>query len=188
MKIALYARQIIPSNHSFICELFSALQMYKCEIYVYQPLYNQVKHLLDDDVKVKLYNSGSEIRGEVDFLFSIGGDGTILDTLTLVQDSGIPVLGINIGRLGFLSSIARDQIHVAIDSLEKGHYSLDKRSLLRLESNRSLFGEVSYALNELTIHKKDSASMMIINTFLNGEYLNSYWADGLIIGPPQLIE
>ncbi len=184
MKIALYARQIIPSNHSFICELFSALQMYKCEIYVYQPLYNQVKHLLVDDVKVKLYNSGSEIRGEVDFLFSIGGDGTILDTLTLVQDSGIPVLGINIGRLGFLSSIARDQIHVAIDSLEKGHYSLDKRSLLRLESNRSLFGEVSYALNELTIHKKDSASMMIINTFLNGEYLNSYWADGLIIATP----
>ena len=184
MKIALYARQIIPSNHSFICELFSALQMYKCEIYVYQPLYNQVKHLLDDDEKVKLYNSGSEIRGEVDFLFSIGGDGTILDTLTLVQDSGIPVLGINIGRLGFLSSIARDQIHVAIDSLEKGHYSLDKRSLLRLESNRSLFGEVSYALNELTIHKKDSASMMIINTFLNGEYLNSYWADGLIIATP----
>ena len=184
MKIALYARQIIPSNHSFICELFSALQTYKCEIYVYQPLYNQVKHLLDDAVKVKLYNSGSEIRGEVDFLFSIGGDGTILDTLTLVQDSGIPVLGINIGRLGFLSSIARDQIHVAIESLEKGHYSLDKRSLLRLESNRSLFGEVSYALNELTIHKKDSASMMIINTFLNGEYLNSYWADGLIIATP----
>ncbi len=184
MKIALYARQIAPANHSFICELFDALQVFKCEIYVYQPFFNQVKQLVSDSLVVKLFNSGSEIRGEVDFLFSIGGDGTILDTLTLVQDSGIPVLGINIGRLGFLSSIARDQILVAIESLEKGHYSLDKRSLLRLESNRSLFGEVNYALNELTIHKKDSASMMIINTFLNGEYLNSYWADGLIIATP----
>jgi len=184
MKVALYARQITPSNHSFICELFETLHTFKCEIHVYQPFLNQVKTLLDEKIKYTIFNSGSEIRGEVDFLFSIGGDGTILDTLTLVQDSGIPVLGINIGRLGFLSSIAREQIQMAIQSLEKGHYSLDKRSLLRLESNRSLFGEVNYALNELTIHKKDSASMMIINTFLNGEYLNSYWADGLIIATP----
>ena len=117
-------------------------------------------------------------------MFSIGGDGTILDTVTQIQDSGIPVLGINIGRLGFLSSIAAEEIAGAIESLMKGHFSLDKRRLLRLESNVQIFGEANYALNELTIHKKDSSSMIIINTYLNGEYLNSYWADGLIIATP----
>ncbi len=184
MKVALYARLVTPAHFPFISQLFSELQKHNCKIFVYQPFFNQVKHLLDSIDQMVVYNSGSEIRGKVDFLFSVGGDGTILDTLTLVQDSGIPVLGINIGRLGFLSSVSTDEVAVAIESIALGRFALDKRSLLRLESNRSLFGEVNYALNELTIHKKDSSSMMIINTFLNGEYLNSYWADGLIIATP----
>lgn len=184
MKVAIYARQVTPAHHSFITQLFADLEKFQCKVYVYQPFYNTVKQLLEGKKDLVLFNSGSEIRGEVDFLFSIGGDGTILDTLTLVQNSGIPVLGINIGRLGFLSSISTEQTASAIECLSKGNYSIDKRSLLRLESNRSLFGEVNYALNELTIHKKDSSTMIIINTFLNGEYLNSYWADGLIIATP----
>src|SRR6185436_9860484 len=97
---------------------------------------------------------------------------------------GIPVLGINTGRLGFLSSVSLDGYLKAIDCLNKGHYSLDKRSMLRLETSRSLFGDVNYALNELTIHKKDSSSMIKIHTYLNGEYLNTYWADGLLIATP----
>jgi NAD+ kinase len=184
MKVALYARQVSPQHFDFIANLFAELHRYDCKIIVYQPFYNLVKHVIPDFKNLELFNSGSEIHHKVDFLFSIGGDGTILDTLTLVQNSSIPVLGINTGRLGFLSSVATDQISFAIDSLQKGYYTLDKRSLLRLESNRNLFGEVNYALNELTIHKKDSSSMIIINTFLNGEYLNSYWADGLIIATP----
>lgn len=184
MKIALYARQVSESHHPFIARLFDELIQHSCRLIIYQPFYNQVKHLLPDKGKFDIYNSGSEIRGEVDFMFSIGGDGTILDTVTQIQDSGIPVLGINIGRLGFLSSIAAEEIAGAIESLMKGHFSLDKRRLLRLESNVKIFGEANFALNELTIHKKDSSSMIIINTYLNGEYLNSYWADGLIISTP----
>ncbi len=184
MKIALYARQVDPSHHTFFSELFVELARYNCQVYIYQPLLNQVKQLLSDDHGYTPFISGTDIRGVVDFLFSMGGDGTILDTLTLVQDSGLPVLGINLGRLGFLSSIGSGEIGEAIGNLAKGRYTLDKRSLLRLESNKSLFGEVNYALNELTIHKKDSSSMIIINTYLNGEYLNSYWADGLIISTP----
>ena len=107
-----------------------------------------------------------------------------MDTLTLVQDSNIPVMGINLGRLGFLTGVGTEDISGALEALMKGHYTIDKRSLLRLESNRNLFGGVNYALNELTIHKKDSSSMITINTYLNGEYLNSYWADGLIIATP----
>jgi NAD+ kinase len=184
MKVALYARQVSPQHFDFVATLFAELQKYDCKLIVYQPFYNLIKHVIPDSKNLELFNSGSEIHHKVDFLFSIGGDGTILDTLTLIQNSGIPVLGINTGRLGFLSSVATDQISFAIDSLLKGYYTLDKRSLLRLESNRNLFGDVNYALNELTIHKKDSSSMIIINTFLNGEYLNSYWADGLIIATP----
>ena len=156
----------------------------KLFIFLNYNLFNQLKSALKHHDHFELYNSGSEIRGKVDFLFSIGGDGTILDTLTQVQDSGIPVLGINVGRLGFLSSISTQEINQCLDSLFKGHYALDKRRLLRLDSSINLFGDVNYALNELTIHKKDSSSMIIINTFINGEYLNSYWADGLIIATP----
>jgi NAD+ kinase len=184
MKIALYARQVAPEHFPFVRELMMELGRYKCQLFIYQPFLHRIKSLGSDIPENTPFNSGSEIRGQVDFLFSLGGDGTILDTLTLVQDSGIPVLGINIGRLGFLTSIGTEDIGSALEALVKGHFSLDKRRLLRLESNRNLFGGINYALNELTIHKKDSSSMIIINTYLNGEYLNSYWADGLIISTP----
>lgn len=184
MKVALYARQVTPSHHSFITTMIRALTERNCTVFIYSPLHNILKAGESLPEGIITFTSGSEIRGKIDFLFSIGGDGTILDTLSLIQDSGTPVLGINIGRLGFLSSVSAEETMAAIDSLIKGHYSLDKRNLLRLESNKSLFGDVNYALNELTIHKKDSSSMIIINTYLNGEYLNSYWADGLIIATP----
>ena len=184
MKIALYARQISEEHFPFIRELLKELQKHNCKLFFYQPFLHQIRQVTEDLTNVHVFHSGSEIRGKVDFLFSLGGDGTILDTLTLVQDSGIPVVGINVGRLGFLTAVGTANISESIESLVKGHYSLDKRRLLRLESNRNLFGGVNYALNELTIHKKDSSSMIIINTFLNGEYLNSYWADGLIIATP----
>ena len=108
----------------------------------------------------------------------------MLDTLDFVRDSGIPIVGINTGRLGFLTGISKETISFAIESLEKGHYSLDKRGLLRLETSIDLFGKVNYGLNELTIHKMETSSMMNIHTYLNGEYLNTYWADGLIIATP----
>lgn len=184
MKIALYARQVAPEHFPFIKELLGELQRHQCKLFIYQPFLHAIKRMGDDLPECTPFNSGAEIRGQVDFLFSLGGDGTILDTLTLVQDSGIPVLGVNVGRLGFLTAIGTENIADSIDALVKGHFSLDKRRLLRLESNRNLFGGVNYALNELTIHKKDSSSMIIINTYLNGEYLNSYWADGLIIATP----
>ena len=184
MKIAVYARQVAPANLPFLETFLNLLHDHQHQISIYQSLLTQIKSSLKIPPDCKSFSSCSEIRGNTDFLCSIGGDGTILDTLTIVQDTGIPVLGINVGRLGFLSSVASEEVQMAIESLEKGHYSLDKRSLLRLESNRTLFGDVNYALNELTIHKKDSSSMITINTFLNGEYLNSYWADGLIIATP----
>ncbi|HPD52600.1 MAG TPA: NAD kinase, partial [Bacteroidia bacterium] len=115
---------------------------------------------------------------------SIGGDGTLLDTVCLVKDANIPIVGINAGRLGFLSSVSRETLPLAIESILKGHYTLDARTLLRLESNKPIFAGENIGLNEFTLHKKETSSMITIHTYLNGEYLNSYWADGIMISTP----
>ncbi|MDC0339342.1 NAD kinase, partial [Flavobacteriales bacterium] len=113
-----------------------------------------------------------------------GGDGTILDTITAIGDSEIPIVGFNTGRLGFLANNAKEDAKHIVEMLIKGNYELEQRSLLSLETDDELFGENNFALNELTVHKKDSSSMMTIHTYINDEYLNSYWADGLILSTP----
>jgi NAD+ kinase len=117
-------------------------------------------------------------------MISLGGDGTLLDTVTMVRDTGIPILGINYGRLGFLANIGKDEIHAAMDAIANRKYVIDKRSLIHLEANVPLFGETPYGLNEFSIHKKDSSPMIKIHTYLNGEFLNTYWSDGLIVATP----
>lgn len=184
MTIALYGRQQNSSNIEFIEFLINALKEAGCDLLFFDNFLHYYNRHATNKISAPIFTSNEELRNKADFLFSIGGDGTILDTITLVQDSGMPVLGINTGRLGFLSSINKTEAASAIKSLKQGLYSLDKRALLRLESNKNIFGKTFYALNELTIHKKDSATMMIVHTYLNGEYLNSYWADGLIIATP----
>jgi NAD+ kinase len=115
---------------------------------------------------------------------SLGGDGTMLDTITFVGNSNIPIIGINLGRLGFLAAISEDEVDSALSSLVQGSYAIEKRSLLHLDANIPLFGNAPFGLNEFTIHRKDSSSMIKIHTYLNGEFLNTYWADGLIVATP----
>ena len=105
----------------------------------------------------------------------------MLDTVTLVRDKKIPILGINFGRLGFLAGIGKEDLTTAVASLINRTYVLDRRSLIHLDSDEPLFGEVPYALNEFAIHKKDTSPMIKIHTYLNGAFLNTYWADGLIV-------
>ena len=125
-----------------------------------------------------------DIAAMPDILISIGGDGTILDTITAIGDSEIPIVGFNTGRLGFLANNAKEEAKQIVAMLLKGDYELEQRSLLSLETDDKLFGKNNFALNELTVHKKDSASMMTIHTYINDEYLNLYWADGLILATP----
>jgi NAD+ kinase len=108
----------------------------------------------------------------------------MLEAMTLVRDSGIPIMGINIGRLGFLSSIAKDEILPAIDKVLDKDYQVDSRSLVKLSMPKDLFGELNYALNELTITRKDTTSLIVLHVYIDGKFLNSYWADGLIIATP----
>ncbi len=184
MKVAIYARTVDKKSLPHLETLLQKLNSSGCEVYIFGTIYTALKSKKELLKNTITFSTAAEIKHAIDYMFSFGGDGTILDTISLVQNSGIPVLGINTGRLGFLSSISPDSINHSVDSIIRGHYTIDKRSLLRLETDKKIFGDVNYALNELTIHKKDSSSMIIINTFLNGEYLNSYWADGLIISTP----
>jgi NAD+ kinase len=117
-------------------------------------------------------------------MISLGGDGTLLDTVTLIRDSNIPVIGINFGRLGFLASINKNDIANAMASLVNKDFTLDKRVQLCIESELKLFGNENFALNDVTIHKRDTSAMMIVHAYLNGDFLNSYWADGLIVATP----
>ncbi|PRY89109.1 NAD kinase [Mongoliibacter ruber] len=121
---------------------------------------------------------------EMDFLFSVGGDGTLLDTITLIGKSEVPVLGINTGRLGFLATVAKENIKDAIDDLLKKEFTIESRALLEMEASRPVFNGADFALNEFTIHKRDTSSMITVHTYIDGQYLNSYWADGLIVATP----
>lgn len=184
MKIAVYGREFNDSVLPFVQQVFKALSLYKIEVVVYTKFYNFLKNKVTLPVNISTFSGHKELLAKGDVLLSLGGDGTLLDTLSLVRDSQIPIIGINFGRLGFLASINKNEIDTAINALVKGEYTLDKRGILSLESQNNLFGDENFALNDITIHRRDNSAMMIIHAYMNGEFVNSYWADGLIIATP----
>jgi NAD+ kinase len=184
MKVAIYARSTNDNLSEHIHALFQKLNEYKAEIFVFEPYYKFVKQKFELVGNIKTFNSHTDLKGNVDVVLSLGGDGTFLETLAYVRNSEIPVLGINTGRLGFLANVAKTEINAAIDALVAGKYTIEKRALLSVVKPEKLFGEVNYGLNELTILKKDTSSMITIHAYINGDYLNSYFADGLIIATP----
>lgn len=132
---------------------------------------------------IQTFKRGDLLHG-VSFMLSIGGDGTLLDAITYVGALQIPILGINTGRLGFLATIPYDQIPTAIEALYKGQYSIEERSLIRADTDQDVFNGLNFGLNEFSVLKSDSSSMIVVHTYLDGDYLNSYWADGLIVATP----
>ncbi|MBI3883328.1 MAG: NAD(+)/NADH kinase, partial [Sphingobacteriales bacterium] len=184
MKIAIYSRGIENNQHNDMELLLEELNEHKVEAVFYQDFFNQFYSIVKMKGKYSTFNSPDDLDDSFDCIISLGGDGTLLDTVTFVRDKGIPILGINYGRLGFLASIGKEDLHSAILALVNGTYVLDKRTLIHVDANIPLFGETPYGLNEFTIQKKDSSSMIKIHTYLNGEFLNTYWADGLIVATP----
>lgn len=154
------------------------------EVYAYQPFFDALKMIKGGRTKARVFNADDEVVNRFDFIFSLGGDGTLLETVTVIKERDIPVIGINLGRLGFLASVSKNDIYYAIDELLKGAYSIDHRTLLYLDDNQQIFGHLNFALNDFVIHKNDTSSMITIHTYINGEFLNSYWGDGLIIATP----
>jgi len=184
MKVALFGKSFAHEHFVFFSLLVDKLEEHGCEILIWEPFYNFIKVHGNTGRQFRLLSSHDQLSAEVDYLFSIGGDGTLLDTITLVRDSGIPVVGINLGRMGFISSISRDEIIPAIIDIVNGNFRIISRSLLRLETDNQLFGDLNFAMNELSINKKDPSSMIMLRVFVNDQLLNSYWADGLIVATP----
>jgi NAD+ kinase len=184
MVIAIYGKEISSENLKYVQRVVDKLVLQNCSLTVYKPFFDLLQGQVEFPPDAGFYDDYRGIIGMVDIFFSIGGDGTILEAMTMVRDSGIPIMGINIGRLGFLSSISKDEILPAVDKVLAGNYQLDPRALIRLSQPANLFGEMNYALNELTITRKDTTSLIVLHVYVDGMFLNSYWADGLIIATP----
>jgi NAD+ kinase len=184
MKIAIYSRGVENDQLKDIHKLFEELIKNGVEPVFFQDFFNQFYSSVDLNNQYSTFNAFEDLDSSIDCVLSLGGDGTMLDTVTMVRNSGIPVLGINYGRLGFLANIGRDEIQGVIDAIAERKYVLDKRTLIHLDANVPLFGETPYALNEFSIHKRDISPMIKIHTYLNGEFLNTYWADGIIVATP----
>ncbi len=184
MKIAVFGRTISPVFFSSLKRLFSILHLHRVEVIVYEPFLNYLKQEIGFDPETDLtFSSYKEVK-EIDFFFSIGGDGAFLQAVSLVRDSGIPMVGINSGRLGFLADVAQSELESAIEKLFEGKYLLQPRSLIKLENNIGLFKDFPYALNEFTVHKQDTSQMITVHVEVGRHFLNSYWADGLIVSTP----
>jgi NAD+ kinase len=184
MRIALYGRLFGDNQTNDIQRLFSRLEKEQVQLLIYEPFYDFISTRIKIDSEVIVFTKHLEIVDNVDFVFSIGGDGTFLDATALVRSAGIPIVGINTGRLGFLAAIQVSEMYYLLNQFFNRDYSIESRVLLKLIQPDNLFGDVNFALNEITVHKRDSSSMVKIHTSLNGEFLNSYWADGLIISTP----
>ncbi len=184
MVIGIYGRQFNNSVLPYVQQVFDCLVECNVEVLVYEDFFEFVKDKLFLPKQFGIFSTHVDLKSKVDVMISLGGDGTMLDTVTLVRDSGIPMIGINFGRLGFLASVSKDGIKLAIQGLVDKKFSLDVRRLLKVESNKDLFGDLNFALNDFTIHKRDTSAMMLIHCYQDGEFLNSYWADGLIVATP----
>ena len=184
MKVAIYSRVIDDDQYSKVQQLLDELAKENIQPVIYKPFYEMIQSAVRFSDKTTVFSDSGDLTDAIDFLISLGGDGTLLDTVTLVRDKNIPVLGINFGRLGFLASIGSKELHIAVQSLVKRTILIDKRSLIHLDASKPLFGDVPYGLNEFAIHKTDTSPMIKIHTYLNGEFLNTYWADGVIVATP----
>lgn len=184
MKVAVYGRNFDEDFKEYIKKFFQVLSNNNLEVLIYKEFLDFLKKEIDFNFdSIQVFTKHHEIRNSVDLLISIGGDGTILDAITLVRDSNIPVVGINTGRLGFLASIAKNEIEKALTEIIKGNYEIEERSLLKLKSSSHIFNDFPYSLNEIAVQKVDSA-MITVHVYIDNEFLNTYWADGLIISTP----
>ncbi len=186
MRIGIYAR-VLKNKIAFEC--LQNIISYSAQNGIDVILYNELNDSIREsktmiDPQLEVFTTEEILQSKIDYLLCIGGDGTMLDSMNIVRESGIPVLGFNTGRLGYLATSNTEEVEKVIDELIKKSYSIDKRTLLKLEADQELFGGFEYALNDFVIHKKDSTSMITVHSYLNGEFMNSYWADGLIVATP----
>lgn len=183
MKVAVYSQYYEGKSTQSIHDLFTVLNRNKVNIFLEQTFYDAINAEMSSSISIETY---TELDNTYDLLISVGGDGTILRAVTYVRDYAIPIVGINTGRLGFLATIQTGDIEEAIEHILNGNYKTSERTLLSVTTkpeNATLL-ETNFALNEIAVSRKNTTSMITVETHLNEEYLTSYWADGLIISTP----
>lgn len=185
MNIGIYSRLLKKEHRATVQELFQLLEEKKYNVFIYDDYLKSLKSELKILTNYQSFSNFEDVKKiNLDLLISLGGDGTLLDTVGLVRGSGIPVAGVNMGRLGFLADIHKEEIKDLITALEQNRFLIEERSLIHIETNKPLFGEYNFGLNEFSILKTESSSMITIHVYLNGEFLSTYWADGLIVSTP----
>jgi NAD+ kinase len=186
MKVAVFGRFYNETTTISVERLFDYLLMKNVDAYIETEFFNLIKKEAPNFDGYKSFKTFDTLDKSFDFLVSVGGDGTILRAIIFVKDMNIPIIGINTGRLGFLATIQVDQIENAIQNIIDGKYQISERSLLSIETlpENDDVKSLNYALNEITVSRKNTTSMITVETYLNGEYLTSYWSDGLIVSTP----
>lgn len=181
MRIGIHGRDFQQKSSRFIERVLIWLTQYQSEIFVSSKFQKHFKSR--QDFKLKVFEHGDNLKN-LDFFISLGGDGTLLESVTYIGKNETPILGVNTGRLGFLATLSREETEKAFDNLFNRNYTVDERTMLKLVSDPKLFSGCSFALNDFTIMKKDTSSMITVHVSVDGELLNSYWADGVIISTP----
>lgn len=183
MKIGFYGKAFGPDYNELMRGVIRLLKESSVDIMIYEPFWSDIKHCVSD-AEFELFNTSEEIRNNIDMLFSFGGDGTILDSVPLIRDSGIPVLGINTGTLGFLASVSPQSSTEAVKNIISGNYTVERRSLIQIKDDDNVFNGINYALNEISICRKDNGSLLVVEVYIDDMLLNTYWADGVILATP----
>ena len=184
MRVAIYGRKVSKNSAEYFTEMLKYLEDFGWEAVLEEDLKALLVSKIGISEKYQTFKSHLDFKSGIDLTISMGGDGTFLKTVSYIQDSGVPIMGINMGRLGFLANISKEQIHHTLTQVKEKQFEFQKRSLLRVFTEEDIFGKDNFALNELTLHKKDTASMITVHASLDNKYLNAYWADGLIVATP----
>lgn len=184
MRIAVYARHYQPEFRNEIQTIMEFAGQHDGFVMFNTNLKKDISSQFSLPKNTQFYSKNDVLKGCVDIVVSLGGDGTLLETVNLIRDSGIPVVGINFGRLGFLSNITREDLRPTLESFADSRCRISPRTVLMLDNSKDLFGEDVFALNDLALHKSDSSSMITVHVHINGVFLNSYWSDGLILSTP----
>ncbi len=184
MQVAVFGRNFPSYARENIATMFNKFNLLNVDVWIFEPLYEFLQKKAGLRPKVAgLFTDHTDLPKDLDFLFSLGGDGTFLETVTLVRKTGIPVLGVNIGRLGFLSYISQENLTESLESVFSGKFDIEERMLLKVETSGGSLNELDVALNEVRIYK-NSGSLITIHVKVNDEFLSAYWADGLLLSTP----